>query len=118
MLELTFRELFEWKIMQTDPNPANYLYDKERDMLNLIDLGAGTDFDDNFLHNYIEVIHGAATTNREKIMDHSLDLKFLTGDENKEMLDAHYTGVMIVGQPFRLDNREDYYDFSSNSFTE
>jgi len=26
MLELTFRELFEWKVMQTDPNPANYLY--------------------------------------------------------------------------------------------
>ena len=28
MLELTFRELFEWKVMQTDPNPANYLYSK------------------------------------------------------------------------------------------
>lgn len=27
MLELCFRELFEWKVMQTDPNPANYLYD-------------------------------------------------------------------------------------------
>jgi aarF domain-containing kinase len=26
MLELCFRELFEWKCMQTDPNPANYLY--------------------------------------------------------------------------------------------
>jgi aarF domain-containing kinase len=97
MLELTFRELFEWKIMQTDPNPANYLYDKEKDVLNLIDLGAGKDFENDFLHDYIEVIHGAATTNREKIMEHSLNLKFLTGDENKEMMDAHYTGVMIVG---------------------
>lgn len=27
MLELCFRELFEWQVMQTDPNPANYLYD-------------------------------------------------------------------------------------------
>jgi aarF domain-containing kinase len=26
MLELTFRELFEWGVMQTDPNPANFLY--------------------------------------------------------------------------------------------
>ena len=26
MLELCFRELFEWKVMQCDPNPANYLY--------------------------------------------------------------------------------------------
>ena len=30
MLELCFRELFEWKVMQTDPNPANYLYDLEK----------------------------------------------------------------------------------------
>jgi len=28
MLELCFRELFEWKVMQTDPNPANYLYEQ------------------------------------------------------------------------------------------
>ena len=30
MLELCFRELFEWKVMQTDPNPANYLYDSKQ----------------------------------------------------------------------------------------
>ena len=29
MLELCFRELFVWKVMQTDPNPANYLYNHE-----------------------------------------------------------------------------------------
>ena len=29
MLELCFRELFEWQVMQTDPNPANYLYDTQ-----------------------------------------------------------------------------------------
>ncbi len=27
MLKLCFKELFEWKIMQTDPNPANFLFD-------------------------------------------------------------------------------------------
>jgi aarF domain-containing kinase len=27
LLKLCFKELFEWKIMQTDPNPANFLYD-------------------------------------------------------------------------------------------
>lgn len=30
MLKLCFKELFEWKIMQTDPNPANYLYDLQK----------------------------------------------------------------------------------------
>ena len=49
MIELCFRELFEWKCMQTDPNPANYLYDKEKKILNLIDFGAGREFETDFL---------------------------------------------------------------------
>lgn len=64
MLELCFRELFEWKIMQTDPNPANYLYDQKQQVLNLIDFGAGRDFDDEFLGNYLEIIHGASTSDK------------------------------------------------------
>ena len=44
MLELCFRELFEWQVMQTDPNPANYLYEKNTGRLNLLDFGAGREF--------------------------------------------------------------------------
>ena len=64
MLELCFRELFEWKVMQTDPNPANYLYDTKTQVLNLLDFGAGRDFSDDFLSSYIEVIHGAYKSDR------------------------------------------------------
>lgn len=53
MLELTFRELFEWNIMQTDPNPANYLYDFDKQRLNLLDFGAGREFDNEFLDHYM-----------------------------------------------------------------
>jgi len=53
MLELTFRELFEWGVMQTDPNPANFLYQKDIGRLNLLDFGAGRDFDQKFLDGYM-----------------------------------------------------------------
>lgn len=43
---------------------------------------------------------------------------FLTGEENKEMTNAHYTGVMIVGEPFRTESRDDLYDFGTAHFTE
>jgi aarF domain-containing kinase len=45
-------------------------------------------------------------------------MKFLTGEENREMQDAHIAGVMIVGEPFRTKNREDLYDFAAAGFTE
>jgi len=90
MLELTLRELFEFKVMQTDPNPANYLYNKEHDRLNLLDFGASREFGSFFLDNYAEIIHGASLDDKEKIMKHSHDLKFLTGEENRHMLTAHH----------------------------
>ena len=40
-------------MMQTDPNPANYLFNRETNIMNLLDLGAGRDFTDNFLDNYM-----------------------------------------------------------------
>ena len=104
--------------MQCDPNPANYLYEKNTGKLNLIDFGAGRDFTDEFLSSYIEVINGAAKSDKKKIIDSSLELGFLTGEENKEMINAHYTGVMIVGEPFRTAHPDDLYNFASADFTE
>lgn len=104
--------------MQTDPNPANYLYDKKTNKLNLLDLGAGRDYDLGFLADYIEVIHGAYISDKDKIIDSSLRLGFLTGEENKEMINAHHTGVMIVGEPFRTAKSDDLYDFGTADFTE
>lgn len=48
----------------------------------------------------------------EAILHYSHQIGFLTGDENKEMLNAQYTGTMIVGQPFRTEEGQ-LYDFGS-----
>ena len=53
MIKLCFKELFEFKMMQTDPNPANYLFDTQKNLINLLDLGAGRDFEENFLDSYL-----------------------------------------------------------------
>ena len=104
--------------MQTDPNPANYLYDKQKKILNLIDFGAGREFPTEFLGQYLEIIHGAYTSDKKKIIDNSLKMGFLTGEENREMQDAHTTGVMIVGEPFRTSHADELYDFASAGFTQ
>lgn len=45
-------------------------------------------------------------------MHASRDLGFLTGEENKEMLIAHYQGVLAMAEPFKL-NSTGIYDFAS-----
>ena len=59
----------------------------------------------------MQVIHGAYTNNRDQILHYSHKLGFLTGEENKEMINAHYLGVLAVGEPFRTN--EKLYDFGN-----
>jgi aarF domain-containing kinase len=66
LLKLCFKEIFEWKIMQTDPNPANFLYDLKKQRLNLIDFGSGRLFDDDkFLDGYMRIIHGGFINDKD-----------------------------------------------------
>ena len=39
LLQLTLKELFQWRFMQTDPNWGNFLYDAHSGVLHLIDFG-------------------------------------------------------------------------------
>lgn len=93
------------------------MYDLDKKVLNLIDFGAGRTFPTEFLGQYLEIIHGAYTSDKQKIMENSLAMGFLTGEENREMENAHHTGVMIVGEPFRTSHRDELYDFAAAGFT-
>ena len=44
-------------------------------------------------------------------MKASLKLGFLTGEENREMLNAHYAGALAIGEPFRYT--DGLYDFGN-----
>ena len=50
--ELLFRELFEFRTMQTDPNFANYLYRSADERIVLLDFGSTTRFSKGFTARY------------------------------------------------------------------
>ena len=114
IMNLTLRELFEWRYMQSDPNPANFIYNDRRRVLNLIDFGATHSYDAKFIDNYIEVVQAGANRDQQKIIDYSVKLGFLTGQENQIMLDTHAESVMTVAEPFREDKE---FDFSKQDMT-
>ena len=52
---LLFRELFEFRTMQTDPNFANYLYQPEGDRIVLLDFGSTVTFEKEFTRRYARI---------------------------------------------------------------
>jgi hypothetical protein len=45
-------------------------------------------------------------------MYYSKKLGFLTGEENREMMNAHYAGALAVAEPFRYKDSK-LYDFGN-----
>ncbi|XP_025908002.1 atypical kinase COQ8B, mitochondrial-like [Nothoprocta perdicaria] len=100
LLRLCLRELLEFRFMQTDPNWANYLYDAGKHRVTLLDFGASRSFPREFTDHYIEVVRAAADGDREKVLQKSRDLKFLTGFESKAQESAHAAAALALGEAF------------------
>ncbi|EFC46091.1 predicted protein [Naegleria gruberi] len=115
ILKLCLKELFEFRFMQTDPNWANFFYDPKTDTLHLLDFGACLEFPQEFVDQYLRVVHASATKDFETVIDASRKMGFLTGQESKEMNEAHATAAMHIGEPFAC---EGIYDFRSKAIPE
>ncbi|XP_048831478.1 atypical kinase COQ8A, mitochondrial isoform X2 [Brienomyrus brachyistius] len=115
ILILCLRELFEFRYMQTDPNWSNFFYDPQTHRVALLDFGATRGFDRSFTDVYIEIIKAAAERNRDRVLQKSIEMKFLTGYESKAMENAHVDAVMILGEAFSSDEP---FDFGAQSTTE
>jgi len=110
LLRVTLRELFEFRFMQTDPNFANFLYDSPTRRLTLIDFGAAKEFPKKFVDDYLRMVVACAERDRKGLIDASISLGFLTGDESPVLMDAHAEAGFQVGRPFAA---EGVYDFGA-----
>ena len=115
LLWLTITELFEWRFMQTDPNWGNFLYNAESGTIGLIDFGAARSFSTDFTDEYLRLVWGAAECDRDMVLDASVNLGFLTGEESEKMLDAHFAAAEAIGEPFSQDG---IFNFAETDLTQ
>ncbi|CAA6653831.1 unnamed protein product [Spirodela intermedia] len=114
LLELTLKELFVFRFMQTDPNWSNFLYDETTKMINLIDFGAAREYPKGFVDDYLRMVLACAEADGGSVIEMSRRLGFLTGMESEVMLEAHVQAAFIVGLPFGTAGG---YDFRSSNIT-
>lgn len=114
LLRLCLKEVFVLRVMQSDPNWSNFLYNPDTGKMVILDFGASRDYDKKFVDVYIQLIRAAAEGNRDDILKYSQKLGFLTGYETKVMTDAHVDAVSILGEAF--SSREPF-DFGRQSTT-
>mmetsp|Transcript_25002 Transcript_25002/g.54077 ORF Transcript_25002/g.54077 Transcript_25002/m.54077 type:complete len:677 (+) Transcript_25002:226-2256(+) len=114
IMRLTMLELFVWRFMQTDPNWGNFLYDVRTKTTYLIDFGAARGYDEEFVRGYLNIVVANADRDEETLMDESIRMGFLTGEENDVMREAHRLSGFCLGEPF---GSYEPYDFGSSRIT-
>lgn len=78
LIELTLQELFEFGLMQTDPNFANYLYNRETGQIVLLDFGATRQIDPEIADQYRALLSAGLTDEIQKMRDAAIEIGFLT----------------------------------------
>ncbi|MFK8018558.1 MAG: ABC1 kinase family protein [Pseudomonadales bacterium] len=109
MVELMFAELFEWRMVQTDPNFANYLYRPDDGKIVLLDFGATRRFKASFVNQYKSLAKAAIGGNRSRLRSAAIKLGYLDEQQADDDIADMIMDVFMIGAEPLLENAP--YDF-------
>jgi predicted unusual protein kinase regulating ubiquinone biosynthesis (AarF/ABC1/UbiB family) len=108
---LLFRELFEFGVMQTDPNFANYLWDAATGRVGLLDFGATVEFTPEFVARFRAITGAIVRGDRSAVQRHAVEIGYLAAADTAAQADAALDVIMLVCEPLRHRGR---YDFAAS----
>ncbi|MEL6279520.1 MAG: AarF/ABC1/UbiB kinase family protein [Pseudomonadota bacterium] len=114
LVQLMLRELFEFRLMQTDPNFANYRFDEASDRVVLLDFGAAREIPQHISNQYRELLRIGMSGDTEALRAAAIDIGFFAADTKPR----HQAQVMamfeMAMEPLR---QEGPFDFATTDVT-
>ncbi|MCO4754441.1 MAG: AarF/ABC1/UbiB kinase family protein [Bacteriovoracaceae bacterium] len=114
-LDLFFRELFEWGLVQTDAHFGNFLIqtDKEHPNWVLLDFGATKHLEGDFLKHYRNMIKAVVLQDRPLFFE---SFRQLGRIENEQSFDQEliWEYLEVMGSPFQFDS----YDWGASDISD
>jgi predicted unusual protein kinase regulating ubiquinone biosynthesis (AarF/ABC1/UbiB family) len=105
---LLFRELFEFRVMQTDPNFANYLYQPGSGRVALLDFGSTQRFGAAFAANYARITRSVIDGDRAAVARAAIRIGYLRANDSIERRQAVVDVIFLVCEPLRRPGRYDF----------
>ena len=111
LIGLLFRELFEFRLIQTDPNFANYRYASEHDQLVLLDFGATRVYPLAIVEAYRRLMAGAVRGDRAAMTEAARAVGYFNEHIHDEQRDAVVDLFAQACEPLRHPGA---YDFAGS----
>ncbi len=115
MLELSFRELFDWGLVQTDPNFANYRYDRDGGRIGLLDFGAVRRYPPERTELLRRLLGAAVRRDKKRLMQTAGEAGYLDAADASICQEAICGLLLDVTEPARHDGA---YDFGSSKLAD
>lgn len=108
LVGLLFRELFEFGLMQTDPNFANYRYDPQSHRLVLLDFGATRSFPPTFSRAYKQLMLATLAGDRDAMTRAALGVGYFDRNTQPRHVAAVLDLFEIALEPLRHPGAFDF----------
>lgn len=108
LYRLLFLEFLEFRFMQTDPNPANFMYLPETDRVALLDFGAASELTPELSRLYRRIFRAGMESDRDAMRAAMVEIGFFADDEPRECVDGVVDLFMLGCEPFRCDGPYDF----------
>jgi predicted unusual protein kinase regulating ubiquinone biosynthesis (AarF/ABC1/UbiB family) len=105
---LMYRELFEFRVMQTDPNFANYLWQPASGRLVLLDFGATQQFTPEFSERFRRITRSIVAGDRAGIERGAREIGYIGEEAAPEVVKAAVDVIELVCEPLRVPGVYDY----------
>jgi predicted unusual protein kinase regulating ubiquinone biosynthesis (AarF/ABC1/UbiB family) len=115
LMRLTLRELFEFGLVQTDPNFANYLYDAASGRIVLLDFGATKPVAPELVEQYRRLAGSAINGDRAGMRAASVALGYVGANDPDEHVEAMMDLLELASEPLKHPG---HYDFGLSDLFE
>ena len=108
LLELLFRELFEFGMIQTDPNFANFLYNTSTRQLGLLDFGATRVYPVEVIAAYRGLLEAALREDHAAMSVNARAIGYFRNDIHAQQRAAVIGLFVLATEPARTHGRYDF----------
>ena len=111
LMTLFFNEVFEYRLLQSDPNLGNYKYKADTQQIVLLDFGATREVPEKIAMHYQSLLNSAANNSLLDMEKAAMDIGLIDASHNKSQIDA----VLSIGmEACEAIRSESPYDFGQS----
>jgi predicted unusual protein kinase regulating ubiquinone biosynthesis (AarF/ABC1/UbiB family) len=114
LIDLTLKEIFDFRLMQSDPNFANYRYDSDTGDIILLDFGATRELSTDLSNSYKAFLRFGMAGEFERLEEAAVSIGFLddtiSQDHRRQCLDL----MRLAFEALRVD----VFDFTNAKLTQ